>query len=261
MSPTASRKAKPTTKRAAKSASTKSAARKSPTKKSAAKKLPANRPPAKKSQATKPATKKTAAKKAAATKKPAARKPVAKRGSGSVAGSKPASKTARAAKTSTTKTMHREASSSSGSKRTSSSAGSAANRAVGSASRRQTAGSKPVSPSPVSRPSATGDAQDVQRAAARAKPARAPRKRATSAALAKRHFLEALEAKQERVRQGPSYPPANAFTGRSDDDAVHAPVISESGVAPVEQPAPSPEATYVTNLLRARGNQGMRKQR
>ena len=94
-----------------------------------------------------------------------------------------------------------------------------------------------------------------------AKPARIPRRRTAGPEVAKQHFLEALQAKQERVRQGPSYPPANAFTGRVEDESMHAPVISDAGAAPVDQPAPSPEATYVTNLLRARGNQGMRKQR
>ena len=63
------------------------------------------------------------------------------------------------------------------------------------------------------------------------------------------HFQEAMEAKQERIRQGPAYPPANAFTGRSDASV-------ESG-----HPADDPEAAYVTNLLRGRGKQGMRKQR
>ncbi|MBA8882789.1 hypothetical protein [Dokdonella fugitiva] len=30
------------------------------------------------------------------------------------------------------------------------------------------------------------------------------------------HFREVLRAKQERVRQGPSYPAPNAYTGRHD---------------------------------------------
>jgi hypothetical protein len=79
--------------------------------------------------------------------------------------------------------------------------------------------------------------------------------------VAKRHFLEALEAKQERVRQGPAYPPANAFTGRTDATLEPGHPADDPDVAPVTHSMPSPEAAHVTSLLRGRGNQGMRKQR
>ncbi|HEU4664726.1 MAG TPA: hypothetical protein VFS55_11930 [Dokdonella sp.] len=39
---------------------------------------------------------------------------------------------------------------------------------------------------------------------------------AVSAEVAMQHFRDVLRAKQERVRQGPSYPAPNAFTGRHD---------------------------------------------
>jgi len=79
--------------------------------------------------------------------------------------------------------------------------------------------------------------------------------------VAARHFREALQAKQERVRQGPNYPPANAFTGR------HAPVAPalSGGLDPhAPLPAtgtPAPEALTGANSLHGRGNQGMRKQK
>lgn len=72
-----------------------------------------------------------------------------------------------------------------------------------------------------------------------------------------------LEAKQERVRQGPSYPPSNAYTGRADADAQHEPPHND--IDPHEADTvtrhPSPDATYGANGSHARGNQGMRKQR
>lgn len=89
----------------------------------------------------------------------------------------------------------------------------------------------------------------------------AAQKRAVSPAIAKRHFLEVLEAKQERVRQGPSYPAANAFTGRPDAHYEGAQPSGEEEVAPVVGNAPSADATYGAGLVHARGNQGMRKQR
>jgi len=89
----------------------------------------------------------------------------------------------------------------------------------------------------------------------------APKKRAASPAIAKRHFLEVLEAKQERVRQGPSYPAANAFTGRPDAHYEGAQLAAEEEIAPVVGNAPSADATYGAGLVHARGNQGMRKQR
>jgi hypothetical protein len=79
--------------------------------------------------------------------------------------------------------------------------------------------------------------------------------------VAARHFREALQAKQERVRQGPNYPPANAFTGRNAPLGAalsggldpHAPLPATG--------TPAPEALTGANSLHGRGNQGMRKQK
>lgn len=78
--------------------------------------------------------------------------------------------------------------------------------------------------------------------------------------MAKRHFLEALEAKQERIRQGPSYPSSNAFTGRPDAPVEGSLPLETEPLKPVAS-TPSPEATYGAALAHGRGNQGMRKQR
>ena len=85
--------------------------------------------------------------------------------------------------------------------------------------------------------------------------------RPVSAKVAARHFREALQAKQERVRQGPNYPSANAFTGRH----VAAATTSSGGLdlhAPLPATGtPAPEALTGANSLHGRGNQGMRKQK
>ncbi|MEO7431656.1 MAG: hypothetical protein ABIR62_06455 [Dokdonella sp.] len=72
------------------------------------------------------------------------------------------------------------------------------------------------------------------------------------------HFQELLRAKQERVRQGPSYPAANAYTGRHDAtaDDVH---DDPNSHGPPMASAPDAEATYGASTTHARGNQGMRK--
>ncbi|HJU38226.1 MAG TPA: hypothetical protein VJ724_01540 [Tahibacter sp.] len=68
---------------------------------------------------------------------------------------------------------------------------------------------------------------------------------------ARRHFQQLLEAKQARVRQGPSYPAPNDFTGQRDVDA-----------APADAGTPSPESTYGDpTFAHGRGNQGMRPQK
>jgi hypothetical protein len=77
--------------------------------------------------------------------------------------------------------------------------------------------------------------------------------------VATAHFQELLRAKQERVRQGPTYPAANPYTGRhdasggndhGDDLDSHGPPLSNT---------PEPEAVYGASTAHARGNQGMRK--
>ena len=75
--------------------------------------------------------------------------------------------------------------------------------------------------------------------------------------LAIRHFQELLRAKQERVRRGPAYPPANAYSGRPDAGADARQVEAGPPSRPPE--APAPEAVHGTNATHGRGNQGMRK--
>lgn len=76
--------------------------------------------------------------------------------------------------------------------------------------------------------------------------------------VAMAHFQELLRAKQERVRQGPNYPPANPYTGRHDAPVEHA-HEDASGHGPPMADSPDPEATYGASTTHARGNQGMRK--
>ena len=82
--------------------------------------------------------------------------------------------------------------------------------------------------------------------------------------VARQHFQELLEAKQARVRQGPSYPAANAFTGqRAADGSAPAPGSdSAPPPAPPDSGKPAPEATFGESSARhGRGNQGMRPQK
>jgi len=72
------------------------------------------------------------------------------------------------------------------------------------------------------------------------------------------HFQELLRAKQERVRQGPSYPPANPYTGRHDAPTDQS-IESTSSHGPPMANTPDPEATYGASTTHGRGNQGMRK--
>ncbi len=72
------------------------------------------------------------------------------------------------------------------------------------------------------------------------------------------HFQELLRAKQERVRQGPSYPAANAYTGRHDAPTENMHEDASSHGPPMAS-APDAEATYGTSTAHGRGNQGMRK--
>ncbi|HEX5122117.1 MAG TPA: hypothetical protein VFV97_02635 [Rhodanobacteraceae bacterium] len=74
--------------------------------------------------------------------------------------------------------------------------------------------------------------------------------------VARQHFRELLEAKQQRDKQGPSYPAPNAFTGRPHEGTA--------SPAPANEPsetAPDVEATYGEGEFKhGRGNQGMRGQ-
>jgi membrane protein involved in colicin uptake len=100
--------------------------------------------------------------------------------------------------------------------------------------------------------------KSAARPAAAPKKAAAPRKRAASADVARQHFLQILEAKQQRVKQGPSYPAPNAFTGRLHD-AVGAVKLPPG--EPAQGSTPDVEATYGEGeFASGRGNQGMRGQ-
>lgn len=76
--------------------------------------------------------------------------------------------------------------------------------------------------------------------------------------IAVAHFQELLRAKQERVRQGPTYPAANPYTGRHDvaGGNAHGDVDSHGPPSPS---TPEPEAVYGASTTHGRGNQGMRK--
>ncbi len=85
------------------------------------------------------------------------------------------------------------------------------------------------------------------------------RRRPVKPEVARRHFLEILEAKRERVKQGPGYPPPNAFTGRPHDAAGAVGIPPPpNGPAPATSPA-TPDAQAST-FKHGRGNQGMRGQ-
>jgi hypothetical protein len=74
---------------------------------------------------------------------------------------------------------------------------------------------------------------------------------------------ELLEAKQERTRQGPHWPPANAHTGLQHP-AGTAGVHEGSDFAAVQsnslRPAVNPESNLGTGGMHGRGNQGKRNQ-
>ncbi len=66
--------------------------------------------------------------------------------------------------------------------------------------------------------------------------------------VAIQHFRELLRAKQERVSQGPSYPSANAFTGRNDGATAPAPHTGDD--APPAPAAGTPESETSTDATR-----------
>ncbi|MEO6688315.1 MAG: hypothetical protein ABIS07_03485 [Dokdonella sp.] len=76
--------------------------------------------------------------------------------------------------------------------------------------------------------------------------------------VAAAHFQELLRAKQERVRQGPSYPAANPYTGRHGGSGANGHADLDSHAPPLSN-TPEPEAVYGASTTHGRGNQGMRK--
>ena len=182
------------------------------------------------------------ARKAAKTKRPAARrKTAAKKVAKKVAGKAVVRKTAKKAapKRSASQAAPRKSSAKTAARKKS--AAKPARRASSKAA------SRPAPPqSPAKRSTA-----------APKKPA--PRKRAVTPDIARQHFLEILEAKQQRVKQGPAYPAPNAFTGRPHDaGAGGIPSSSDPG----QDSSPDVEATYGEGeFASGRGNQGMRGQK
>ncbi|MEO5622864.1 MAG: hypothetical protein ABJB02_04835 [Dokdonella sp.] len=72
------------------------------------------------------------------------------------------------------------------------------------------------------------------------------------------HFKKLLQAKQERVRQGPNYPTANPYSGRHDVLAATDHRDNGDTHAAPSAGTPEPEAVYGANAAHGRGNQGMR---
>jgi len=202
-----------------------------------------------KNAAVKKASGRKAVAKKAVAKKVAAKKPVAT----ASAASSPPTKTAKKTATKTTKAAAQRATPRPAVKKASASTARAGTRSTARRAASKTA----------ARPPAAGK----QDAAAR-KASGAPRpsnrnggQKPVSPKVAARHFREVLQAKQERVRQGPNYPPANAFTGQRAAEAgtlsggldPHAPLPATG--------TPAPEALTGANSTHGRGNQGMRKQK
>jgi hypothetical protein len=95
----------------------------------------------------------------------------------------------------------------------------------------------------------------VRNSASTKKTSRA-RRRGVSAAVAQRHFRELLEAKQARVRQGPSYPPANEFSGNRP-----AALTGNAPPASPSSPSDAPAIEGGSMPAHGRGNEGMRRQK
>ena len=72
------------------------------------------------------------------------------------------------------------------------------------------------------------------------------------------HFKELLQAKQERVRQGPSYPTASPYSGRHDTLAAADHRNNDDTHAAPAAGTPEPDAVYGANATHGRGNQGLR---
>lgn len=82
------------------------------------------------------------------------------------------------------------------------------------------------------------------------------RRRGVSAAVARRHFRKLLEAKQARVRQGPSYPPANEFSG-----SHRASLATSAPPSSPLSPSDAPAVEGGSMPAHGRGNEGMRPQK
>ena len=107
--------------------------------------------------------------------------------------------------------------------------------------------SKPAPPQRKTRPASTSSAK--------------PRTGPVSPDVARKHFEELLKAKQERVRQGPSYPAPNAYTGRHDAEGAIPPSYPTQETTQSADTSPDAEATYGETSNHGRGNQGMREQK
>jgi hypothetical protein len=147
---------------------------------------------------------------------------------------------------------------------------SASKRAPGKASRKTAARKTPVAKSAPRAPAKVAKPARVAKPTARPKPParRAPAAGRKAAApqqpakpeLARQHFRELLEAKQQRVKQGPSYPAPNAFTGRPHEAGADTSPPNESASG-AQDSKPDVEATYGDGeFAHGRGNQGMRGQ-
>lgn len=202
--------------------------------------------------------------KAAKTRRPAARrKPAAKKAAKKAAAK--VAKKAGARKTAKKAATRRPASKAAPKK----SAASAATRSKSAAkpSRAKQAPAKPAPAKSAGRaPAAAARPAAAPKAPAK-RPPTAPKKtgspRQAAADVARQHFREILEAKQQRVKQGPAYPAANAFTGRAHD-GVGAVVQPSGEPADANSAGSSPgvEATYGQGeFTHGRGNQGMRGQK
>ncbi len=73
---------------------------------------------------------------------------------------------------------------------------------------------------------------------------------------AQKQMRALLDAKKARDRKGPSYPSANAHTGRPEDAEVNG-EFAQTHQSPTAK-RPSPDAVYGATYDHARGNQGKR---
>jgi|GEM_PF-3963507 hypothetical protein len=112
---------------------------------------------------------------------------------------------------------------------------------------------------PVAKTAASKSASKGAGAAANASAAKTPRP--VSPKVAARHFQKALQAKQERIRRGPTYPPANPYTGRHAVTGEAPGMALDPHAPPPAAGTPAPEALTASNSTHGRSNQGMRKQK
>jgi hypothetical protein len=193
----------------------------------------------------KKATTKTAASKNAGAKKATAKKATAK----TVASKKSATKKSAARTSAGKKSVAKKAVA----KKT-------ASKATKPAAKRVARTSDPRKTANTARATRSNAAPAAPKRAAKAPVSDANRTRRVSPKVSVRHFREVLQAKQERVRQGPNYPPANAFTGRPASLTALSGGLDPHAPLPATG-TPTPEALTGANSLHGRGNQGMRKQK